>query len=585
MLSSLAARLQWTISTFVASLALLLALAGQVSAAPPSPSEELLVGFQGGVTEGDADEVLKGHGAVKVEKVRNLNVHRVRVPPQALEAIERALAKRKEVKFVERNQALRFETVPNDPSYATQWHHAKIGAPQAWDVTQGRPEIIIAIVDTGVDPTHPDLVGNLVAGYNFYDNNTNTADVVGHGTLVAGAAGAVGNNAVGVAGVAWRSKIMPLRVSDLTGLTYQSTVATAITWAADHGAKVVNLSIGGVAASATTTAAAQYARSRGVFVVAGSGNCSCVDPTPENAYILSVGNTDKNDAVYTSSSRGNYVDLSAPGVLIYSTARGGGYAYGTGTSIASPIVAGVVALMLSANPELKPAEVEALLEANADDLGPAGWDSGYGWGRVNAARAVSAAKASVPPPDTTAPTVAIATPTGGSTLSSAANVGVTAADNASVTAVDLYVNGNYYASDTAAPYSFFLDTTSLANGSHALQARATDGAGNAGSSATVTVNVSNVVDTTPPTVAVTSVAKLVKGSNTTLNVNVSATDNVGVSKVELYVDGARVSTLSAPPYGFALNIRSYAAGTHSLQAKAYDAQGNVGASAPTSFTK
>ena len=565
------------------ALAVLVGLSGLAPGAEGAPGVEveLLVGFNGGVADETADEVLKAHGAVKLEKVRKLQVHRVRVPAEAIDSVERALAKRKEVKFVERNQALKVETTPNDPLFASQWHHAKIGSSQAWDVTQGQAENVIAIVDTGVDPTHPDLAAKLVPGFNFYDNNTNSADVVGHGTLVAGAAAAIGNNGVGVIGVGWQNKIMPLRVTDPTGLTYQSTVATAVTWAADHGAKVVNLSIGNVAGSATTTSAAQYARSKGVLVVAASGNCGCVDATAENPYIVSVGNTDQNDGLYASSSQGNYVDISAPGVLIYSTQRGGGYAYATGTSIASPIVAGVAALMLSANPALTPADVEALLEANADDRGPTGWDQGYGWGRVNAYRAVAAAKASVPAPDTVAPSVAISAPAPASTVSGVAAVAVSASDSGGISRVDLYVDGVFYGSDTTAPYTVSWDTRNTTNGPHALVAKAVDPAGNVGTSAAVTVTVDNLTDITAPVVSVTS--STVSGN--TLSASVSATDNVAVTRVELYLDGALVATRTASPYTFSLNLSSVSAGSHVLQAKGYDGAGNSGVSSPVGFTK
>jgi thermitase len=565
------------------ALAALVGLSGYAPAAEGAQDAEveLLVGFNGGVTDETADEVLKAHGAVKLEKVRKLEIHRVRVPAQAADSVEQALAKRKEVKFVERNQQLSLETTPNDPLYPSQWHHVKIGSPQAWDVTPGGADVIIAIVDTGVDPTHPDLAAKLVPGFNFFDKNTNSADVVGHGTLVAGAAAAIGNNGLGVIGVGGQSKIMPLRVTDTAGLTYQSTVATAVTWAADNGAKVVNLSIGNVAGSATTTSAAQYARSKGVLVVAAAGNCSCVDATAENPYIVSVGNTDQNDGLYASSSRGNYVDISAPGVLIYSTQRGGGYAYATGTSIASPIVAGVAALMLSANPALKPADVEALLEANADDRGSTAWDTGYGWGRVNAYRAVAAAKTSVPAPDTVAPSVAISAPAPASTVSGVAAVAVSASDNGGISRVELYVDGVFYGSDTTAPYTVSWDTRNTTNGSHAVVAKALDAAGNVGTSASVTVTVNNVSDATKPVVSITSSTV----SSNTLSASVSATDNVAVTRVELFIDGAWAATRTAPPYTFSLNLSSVSVGSHVLQAKAYDGAGNSAMSGSVGFSK
>ena len=392
--------------------ALVLALApGFGLAQPPTPwaPDELLVGFHADVADADAEAVYRGHGAAKLEKLRGLRVHRVRVPPSALEAIERALARRPEVKFVERNRLLAPDLAPNDPSYPSQWHLPKISAQQAWDISTGVPEVVIAILDTGVDGTHPDLAAKMVAGYNSYDKNTDTRDVYGHGTKVAGAAAAIGNNGVGVSGVSWQSRIMPVRVSDTSGYAYYSTISNGLTWAVDHGAKVMNISFGGVAASSSIASAAQYVRSRGGVVVAAAGNCGCLDSTAPNSQLISVSATDSNDNLASWSSRGTYVDVAAPGAGILTTAKGGGYSSVSGTSFASPVTAGVVALMMAANPTLAPADLEALLKANADDKGAAGWDSSFGFGRINAYRAIAAAAASSPlpppppPPDTTAP--------------------------------------------------------------------------------------------------------------------------------------------------------------------------------------
>ena len=507
------------------------------------------------------------------------------MPPQAIDNVEKALANRKDVKFVERNRRIPSALSPNDPSFGSQWHLAKIAAPEAWDVTQGSHAVVIAIVDSGVDPAHPELASKLLPGYNFVDNNTNTADVYGHGTWVAGVAGAIGNNGVGVAGLAWQNRILPVRVTDSAGIAYLSAIANGMTWAADHGAKVVNISFGGVAGSPSVTSAAQYVISKGGIVVASAGNCGCFDATAENPYILSVAATDQSDARWASSSQGNYVDLSAPGVGILTTAMGGGYATVQGTSFASPIVVGVLALMGSANAQLSPTDLKNLLLANTDDRGAAGWDSSYGFGRVNAYRAVAAAAASVPPPDTTAPTVAIGSPASGASVSGSITVAVTASDNTSVSAVDLFVSGNYFASDTAAPYSFLLDTTKLPNGANSIQARAIDPAGNAGTSATVSVNVSNIADTVAPVVAITGIAQSGGGNRKQVTVSVSATDDVEVSRVELYVDGKLIATKTAPPFSFAVSLRQYSAGVHPVQAKGYDAADNVGTSAPSSFTK
>src|SRR5262249_17298102 len=152
-----------------------------------------------------------------------------------------------------------------DTYYPNEWHLPIIQAPQAWDITTGSTNIIVAILDTGVDGTHPDLAGKLVAGWNFYDTNSDTSDLNGHGPAVAGTAVAASDNTLGVAGVAWDCMIMPIRVSDSNGLAMTSTFATALTWAADNGARVANISFT-VSTSPTVASAAQYFQSKGGVV-------------------------------------------------------------------------------------------------------------------------------------------------------------------------------------------------------------------------------------------------------------------------------------------------------------------------------
>jgi subtilisin family serine protease len=182
-----------------------------------------------------------------------------------------ALAKNPHVKFAELDEAMRPELIPNDPYYGNAWHLPRIDAPSAWDASTGLG-VTVAILDTGVDATHPDLIAALVPGWNTYDNNSNSSDVHGHGTAVAGTAAASGANAAGVAGVAWRARIMPVRVTDTAGYAYVSTLSSGITWAADHGARVANASFSVAAGSSTIATAAQYMRSKGGVVVVAAGN-------------------------------------------------------------------------------------------------------------------------------------------------------------------------------------------------------------------------------------------------------------------------------------------------------------------------
>lgn len=538
--------------------------------------DELLVGLRAGVGPTGRFKLLREHGASHLEDIgRNARVLRIRVPAHEMDTMIRRLERRKEVRFVERNFEFEPALLPNDPQYASQWHLPQIQAPQAWDITQGSATGVIAIVDSGVDGTHPELAGKLVPGYNFFDNNTNTADVTGHGTEVAGAAGAATHNATGVAGVAGAAPIMPVRVTSATGSATAARIASAIIWAADHGARVINLSFNGMAGNAAITSAAQYAHEHGALVVAAAGNCGCVDPTLDNPYILSVSATDESDGLAYFSSTGPLVDLAAPGNNINTIGRFGAYTVDSGTSLASPVVAGVAALMFSANPALTPTLATQVLESTALDLGAAGYDEGFGHGRVDALAAVTAAALVQPPPDTAPPSVGLNPPADGATVMALTEVGVTALDDVGVTQVELFVDGTYFATDTVSPYSFAWDTTAVANGTHTLMARAYDAAGNVGESAPVSVTVLNPVpDTTPPTLTIVSPAA---GATVTGNVSVtaSAQDGVGVAKLEFFVDGVLSGTDTAAPYAFVWNSAAASPGAHTLSLVATDTSGNV----------
>jgi hypothetical protein len=535
------------------------------------------VGFRAGVSAADSDTTLRGHGAASLERIRGTAVERVRVSAAALEGVERALARHPAVKFVERNRRVPASFTPNDPYYSSAWHLPRIAAPTAWDLTQGTESVVIAIVDTGVDPRHPELASKLLPGYNVLTGTSGTADTHGHGTAVAGAAAAIGNNGTGTAGIAWRSAVLPVVVADASGYAYYSTIATGIAWAADHGARVINVSFADVAASGTIASAAQYAMAKGAVVVAAAGNCGCQESTPENPYIVSVGATDKADTLASFSSRGLHVDLAAPGVNVLTTAKGGGYMWGNGTSLASPLVSGVVALMMAANPTLLPVDVVTLVKANAQDLGTAGWDPSFGHGRLDASRAVAAAAASAPRTDLSPPDVEISSPAPEEVLGGTVPVNVAAFDSGGIARVELYVDDVLVASDTTFPYGFAWDTTTVLDGSHRLTSRAVDQAGNVGVSSTVSVTVRNTSDTTAPRATITRAAT----SGPKLTVSVSATDDVMVTRLDLLVDGKPVRTASTAPYTFTVKVR---AGTHTVQAVAYDGAGNSGVSSPVVLT-
>jgi thermitase len=560
------------------------------SGPPPFVPGRVLVGFKHGVPPSRVQALLAAAGARSVGQIPHIDVQIVQLPPQASEvAAARAFAQRPEVAFSEPDRLVPPAMVPNDTYYYMAWHLSKISAPTAWDTTCGSSSVTIAILDTGVDGTHPDLSPKIVPGWNFYDNNSNTSDVYGHGTAVAGTAAACSNNGIGVASIAWNCKIMPIRVADANGYATYSALASGITYAADHGARVANASFE-ASNSATIDSAAQYLQGKGGVVTIAAGNEGTFNSSPDDPYVLTVSATDSSDALASWSNTGNNVDLAAPGVNVATTLSGGGYGTGSGTSFSAPVVAGVAALVISVNPSLTATQIQNVLKQSADDLGAAGWDPSYGWGRVNAARAVSLALGTSGgggggTADTTPPTVSFGSPAAAATVSGTVSVQVNAGDNVGVASVSFSVDGASQGSDTSSPYSFSWNTAGWSNGSHTLTAKATDAVGNS-TSASVTVTVSNAApDSTAPTISITSPKAGATVSGTNVSVLVSAADNVGVVKVELYVDGKLTATSTAAPFTTKWNVKNAAKGAHTLCCKAYDAAGNVGTSATITVYK
>ena len=544
----------------------------------------LLVQPRAGLSEAEFDKIIKKQGGKQIGKIEGINVRVIQLPPQASEkAVEALLKNNKHLKFAERDMIVRPEGTANDTYYSSAWHLPKIGATTAWDVTTG-DNVVIAVLDSGVDATHPDLAGRLIPGWNFYDNNSNTADVFGHGTLVAGSASANTNNGVGVASVAGNALIMPLRISATDGSASFSNMAKALTWAADKGAHVANISYQSVSGSATVASAAQYMKNKGGVTVVAAGNTGVEQTFAPTDTMISVSATTSSDAVASWSSYGSYVDVAAPGSGIWTTKKGGGYGSANGTSFASPVTAAVIAMMRSVNPVLPPADLEKILISTAVDLGTAGFDKKFGHGRINAAAAVSAAQ-SAKVSDTSAPTVGIGAPIAGAKVSGLVAVDVSASDNVGVTRVELFVNGTKFASDTTAPYSFSWDSAAVADGNVSLTAYAYDAAGNFASRA-VTVAVSNAVAPSEPekTVADT-VAPTASLINPTAGSTLSAgkvavsgagVDNVGVVALRLYVDGKLETTVSGSKLSYSLNTRKLSTGTHTIALEAVDAAGNSG---------
>jgi subtilisin family serine protease len=284
--------------------------------------------------------------------------------------------------------------VPNDLLYRKyQWNLPIIDTELGWNISKGAKNIVVGIVDTGVDLNHPDLQGHLVKGINVVDTSSPPMDDVGHGTHVAGVITALVNNDRGVAGMTWVNPVLPVKVLDQTGAGSTYAVAQGIIWATDHGAKVINLSLGNYADANFLHDAIKYAFDHDVVLIAASGNDNTEKPGYPAAYpeVLAVAATDANQDRASFSNYGDYIDVAAPGVNIASTYPDNQYAALSGTSMASPHVTALAALVRSVNPQLKNTEVMDIIRKTATDLGTPGKDKYFGYGQIDVVKALKSA--------------------------------------------------------------------------------------------------------------------------------------------------------------------------------------------------
>lgn len=385
-------------------------------------SPRAVIEFRPGAAGRGLSELMAKHGVKSVSSIPQLGMSVVSLPRGKDRAgLLKTLAAHPDVATVEADARVRASYVPNDPQHRSQYGNNALRLPQAWDVARGKG-VTVAVIDTGVDLGHPDLRENLVGGISFvnqvevedWDNpgqtlvepfpNKGPMDDHGHGTHVAGTIGAA-MNGLGVVGAAPNAKIMPIKVLSYTRSGFGSDVASGIVWAVEHGANVINLSLGVYGGSKPVERAVRYALAKGVVVVAAMGNDRedsyleyGIHPSYPAALpgVIAVGATDDRDQVASFSNAGKWISVSAPGVDILSTTPTYEvsdplpYEYGSmsGTSMATPYVAGVAALLLSLYPNMTPAQVKARLESTADDVGIPGFDVYTGHGRINAARAL-----------------------------------------------------------------------------------------------------------------------------------------------------------------------------------------------------
>ena len=395
--------------------------------------DEIIVKFKDDVKEDVISKIHEKFGSSSVFKSKLLKFERIKLPAGKNVAQMVELYKNIPlVEYAEPNYVANALMVPNDPYFSFQWnlYNSQFGgikATEAWDISTGS-NVIVAIIDTGVAYENycqgngstmkcyylaPDLAGtNFVQGYDFVNLDNHSNDDNSHGTHVAGTIAQTTNNNLGVAGVAFNAKIMPVKVLDKSGSGFYSWIADGVIYAADHGAKVISLSLGGPSPSTALENALAYAYNKGVTIVAAAGNDGAGGPASYPAaydnYVIAVAATRFDEARSYYSTTGSYVNVAAPGGDLNVDQNNDGYGDGVlqqtfnpttkntndfaywffqGTSMATPHVSGVVALLI-ANGKTNPADVREALEKTAKDKGSAGWDPEYGWGIIDAKAAL-----------------------------------------------------------------------------------------------------------------------------------------------------------------------------------------------------
>ncbi|PKO21351.1 MAG: hypothetical protein CVU38_15120 [Chloroflexi bacterium HGW-Chloroflexi-1] len=400
-------------------------------------SGEILVGYR---SNGKLEQ--RGYAFAQeselLAQVAGLQVAVLRVPTRNVAATLLALRSDPAVAYAEPNGIMEGTWDPNDPDYNNP---DKVYAPQqikanlAWDLGRGSGDVVVAVVDSGVDFAHPDLAGSLwvnadetpgngvdddgngyvddVSGWDFVNHDNLPADDLGHGTHVSGIAAATTNNGVGVAGIAGGVKVLPVKVLNSSNQGTWADIAQGIIYAADQGVRAINLSLGSTSYSNTVLKAIQYAQSHGVLVIAAAGNNGAEQLFYPAAYagVLAIAATSPGGARWSLSNYGSFVDLAAPGVTVYSTCwtatAGSIYQFMSGTSMATPMVTGVAALLWSINPALTATEVSDFLTQSATDLGDPGQDIYYGHGQVDAQAAAVLAQGALRRQDTLPPSGAV----------------------------------------------------------------------------------------------------------------------------------------------------------------------------------
>jgi subtilisin family serine protease len=441
----------------LAAVAVAPALGATPAFAASGGSETLIVGLKAADRRAPAGaEELPGTGAVTVE-----------VPTGRVAEAARKLAADPGVAYVEPDHVAHADAItPNDPGYRGQWGTVQTRVNQAWSSVRGSSRVVIAVVDTGVTATK-DLAGRVLPGHDFVNDDDDPRDDSGHGTMAAEVAAANGYNRIGIAGVCWACRILPVKVLGKDGSGSYSDIAQGIRYAADRGAKVINLSLSGTDDSQLLRDAVTYATGKGSLVLAAAGNDGSSAPHFPAAIpaVVAVGGATSTGTRYPWSDYGSWVDLTAPGCNP-SQALNGTIAQFCGTSSAAPFTAGVAGLLASTDPAPSTAAVRAALVAS----------------RVGSIRRVDALRALDALPyagDRTAPAIVfVKTP---KLSRGVVTASVAASDQHGIAGVRFYAAGRLVSIDVSVPYTFSWKANT--KGLVAIQARAYDRAGNAAGTA------------------------------------------------------------------------------------------------------
>lgn len=349
-------------------------------------TDAIVVRFEEGTNEQEKEKILSSIEARRERRINRVNAERVKVRKSKVKENVEKLRKNGRVKYAEPDFIATKTFVPNDTYYSYQWGLPKIKAEGGWDKTHGSDSAPVAIVDTGIDDSHPDLLGKVIKRANFtWDPDV---DGDGHGTHVAGIVAATTNNSLGVASLGYDTKLFSVKSLDNNGSGYYSWIANGIIWSADNGAKVINMSLGGSSNSQILKDAVDYAWGKGSVVVAAAGNSNNSKSFYPAYYVnsIAVAATDSTDTKASFSNYGSWVDLAAPGFSIYSTFPGNRYAYLSGTSMATPFVSALSSLVFANNPAFSNTEVRNKIESTAERIARTG--SYWTYGRIDACAAL-----------------------------------------------------------------------------------------------------------------------------------------------------------------------------------------------------